>query len=203
MHSNFKISLTILLLFCHQLVAQSSIDSLKPFATVGLFFGNVSEGARMFTPVRLLPFDLPESQGHQFPTVLQLHGTEYPFLILLGEKIGLKLRATLQRYPTQPDSQWPYPQFTEPPLEEFRQAELTHQIDSSNSIPGLRIVALYRNVPVGFIIDTRNLTLSERHMRSPTTMGLDINRNDLLKAFDQIAARLSKNAKASIVIIDP
>jgi hypothetical protein len=36
----------------------------KPIIPFGIFLGSVEEGARIFTPVRLLPFEHPESKGH-------------------------------------------------------------------------------------------------------------------------------------------
>jgi hypothetical protein len=43
---------------------------------IGIFLGRIEEGARISTPVRLLPFDHHESDGHQFPNALRLYGTE-------------------------------------------------------------------------------------------------------------------------------
>src|SRR5512140_2920330 len=90
------------------------------YLTTGIFIGAIEEGARIFTPVRLLPFDHPEALGHQFPTVLQLHRDEDRLLILLGQHAGLRLSATLQRYPKQPDTVWPYANFQSPPLAAFQ-----------------------------------------------------------------------------------
>ena len=191
--------LIIISLLFSETHAQTSIKTGKQFVPVGLFFGNIGEGARIFTPVRLLPFNDPESKGHQFPTVLQLHGTEFPLLLLLGDKIGFKLYTTLERYPTFPDSLWPYPNYLQPPLKEFQNAEVVNLNDSLCGIPGLRVAAFYNGSPVGFIVDTRNLSLKERHMQRTTSMGLDISRNDLLESLDKIAKNLD-NTKAVIVI---
>lgn len=196
----FTAILALSFLFC-QTPAQSSIDTTKQFVPVGLFFGNISEGARIFTPVRLLPFNDPESKGHQFPTVLQLHGSEYPFLILLGKKIGFKLFTTLERYPKHPDNKWPYPDYLQPPLKEFQDAKVVNLNDSLNGIPGLRVAAFYKGLPVGFIVDTRNLSLKERHMQRATSMGLDISRNDLLKGLKNIAKTID-NSRAVIVVLN-
>ena len=54
------------------------------YAPVGLFIGAIEEGARIFTPIRLLPFDHPEAQGHQFPNALALHRSEFDLLVALG-----------------------------------------------------------------------------------------------------------------------
>lgn len=94
----------------------------KPYLTFGIFIGNIEEGARIFTPARLLPLEHPEALGHDFPTVLKFHQKEYEMLLFLGEKVGLKLKATLQRYPRQPVAEWWYPNFEIPPAEEMRSA---------------------------------------------------------------------------------
>ena len=101
---------TVLLIGC---LAGSGIGRAegRPFLPVGVFIAPIEEGARIFTPVRLLPFDHPEALGHEFPNALQLHGTEFDTLVLLGSHAGLGLAATLQRYPRQPDAAWPYPGF--------------------------------------------------------------------------------------------
>ena len=99
----------------------------RPFLPVGVFIAPIEEGARIFTPVRLLPFDHPEAAGHEFPNALQLHGTEFDALVLLGRHAGLGLAATLQRYPRQPDAAWPYPGFDQPPLEALRNAAVVRR----------------------------------------------------------------------------
>ncbi|HEU5218992.1 MAG TPA: hypothetical protein VFU23_10045, partial [Gemmatimonadales bacterium] len=67
------------------MAARPQVPAPKPYLLIGLFFGQVEEGARVFTPARLLPLDHPEALGHQFPTLLQLHGSEFPALLWLGE----------------------------------------------------------------------------------------------------------------------
>ncbi len=153
-----------------------------PFLTVGVFIASIEEGARIFTPVRLLPFEHPEAGGHEFPNALQLRGTEFEVLILLGEKAGLGLRATLERYPRQPDESWPYEEFSQPPLEALRYATVVRKEASTAPLPGLRVAAFHAGCPVGFIVDTRGLTLAERGMSRATTMGLDLTRAPFLDA---------------------
>lgn len=85
------------------------------FVTVGLFIAGIEEGARIFTPVRLLPFAHAEAMGHEIPTVEQFHGGEDRLLVSLGRHAGLLLGMTLQRYPTEPDSAWPYAPFRRAP----------------------------------------------------------------------------------------
>ena len=92
---------------------RAQTSAAAAYVTTGIFIGAI-EGARIFTATRLLPFNHPEARGHQFPTVLQLHGGEDRLLLLVGEHAGLQLGATLQRYPTQPDTLWPYAPFPSP-----------------------------------------------------------------------------------------
>ena len=174
----------------------------KPYLTVGLFLGRIEEGARIFTPARLLPLDHPEALGHDFPTVQQLHGTEFPTLLWLGSRTGLDLRATLQRYPVEPSPDWPYPGFRPPPdTTRLQRAVVVHRPRSDGTLPGLRAVLYDGGVPVLFIVDTRNLTLAERGMKAATTMGLDIGRREFLTALDQ-AARLVPGSGLRIIVFD-
>jgi len=53
-----------------------------------------------------------------------------------------------------------------------------------------------------FIVDTRALTLAERHMATPTTMGLGLRRSALLAALDS-AGRLGSPTGLHAVIFDP
>lgn len=88
----------------------------------------IEEGARVFTPARLLPFDHPEALGHQFPTLQQLYASEFPALVWLGAQAGLRLWATLQRYPREPSATWPYPEFQPPPdTTELRLVPVVHR----------------------------------------------------------------------------
>jgi hypothetical protein len=159
------------------------------YVTTGIFIGAIEEGARIFTPARLLPFDHPEALGHQFPTALQLHRGEDRLLLLLGRHAGLGLRATLQRYPTEPDTLWPYAPFQAPPVDTFQSVVPILRPASAAPLAGLRAVAYLDRFPVAFIVDTRGLTLAERHMQQATTMGLDITRAQFTDALG-VAARM-------------
>jgi hypothetical protein len=153
----------------------------RPEVPIGLFFGRMEEGARIFTPARLLPFDHPEALGHEFPTLLQLHATEFPALLWLGHRAGLKLWATLQRYPTEPSPGWPYPDFSPPPdTISLGMAPVERRDQTEAPLPGLRAVLYHDREPVLFLVDTRELTLEQRNMRVPTTMGLDLTRAEFL-----------------------
>ena len=152
------------------------------FVTVGLFIASIEEGARIFSPVRLLPFDHPEAAGHQLPTVLQFHGGEDRLLIALGRQAGLLLGTTLQRYPTEPDTVWPYHPFQRPPTEAFETLSARHISAADAPLPGLRAVAYLDGFPLAFIVDTRGLSLAARGMNRPTSSGLDVTRAQLQAA---------------------
>lgn len=173
-----------------------------PHLTVGLFIASIEEGGRIFTPVRFLPFEHPEALGHQFPTVLQLHAGELELLLHLGRASGYRLDATLQRYPTSPDSTWPYTGFTPVPPDSIRNATATHLAASVAPIPGLRAVAVLDGRPVGFLVDTRGLSLAARHMEHATTMGLDLTRQQFLDGLNE-AATLAPSRGATFLVFDP
>lgn len=167
------------------------------YLTTGLFIASIEEGARIFTPVRLLPFDHPESLGHQFPTVQQLHRGEDQVLLAIGEAAGLRLGATLERYPTQPDTLWPYAPFIPPPAADIRGASVISKPARDAPLPGLRALALIDRFPIAFIVDTRGLSLVDRHMGRPTSMGLDVTRAEVLAAL----ARAAQMAPATGVAV--
>jgi hypothetical protein len=161
-----------------------------PYAPVGLFFGAVEEGARIFTPARLLPFDHPESLGHDFPTVQQLHASEFPVLLWLGERIGLRLWPTLERYPTEPSRTWPYPEFRPPPdSAALARARRVRHASAKSPLPGLRAAVFDGPALVAFIVDTRGMSLASRHMTRATAMGLDVTRAEFLAAIGKAAPR--------------
>lgn len=169
------------------------------YLTTGIFIGAIEEGARIFTPARLLPFDHPEALGHQFPTVLQLHRDEDRLLILLGHHAGLRLSATLQRFPTQPDTLWPYASFQSPPLAAIQSVLPTARSAAEAPLPGLRAVAYMDRFPLAFIVDTRGMTLAERHMQQATTMGLDITRAQLIAALRDAARNVPTTGPAILL----
>jgi hypothetical protein len=155
--------------------------SPPPYAPVGLFFGAIEEGARIFTPTRLLPLEHPEAGGHEFPTAQRLMGAEFPLLIWLGERAGYRLRPTLQRYPTEPAPDWPYPALRAPPdTLALRDAPVVRRAGIAPPLPGLRAALFDGAELVAFIVDTRGLSLAERGMRRETSMGLDLTRADFL-----------------------
>lgn len=169
------------------------------YVTTGIFIASIEEGSRIFTPTRLLPFGHPEALTHEFPTVQQLHGGEDQVLIVIGQAAGLGLGATLQRYPTQPDSLWPYAPFQPPPVEAIRAAKVIIKPTKASPMAGLRAVAYVDRFPVSFIVDTRGLSLAERHMQQATTMGLDINRAAFLAALEK-ASHLVPERGAAILV---
>ena len=170
-----------------------------PYLTVGLFIAGIEEGARIFTPVRLLPADHPEALGHEFPTVQQFHGGEDRALVALGREAGLLLSATLQRYPTEPDDAWPYEPFERPPIALLASSPVERREASAAPLPGLRAVAFLSRFPVAFIIDTRGMSLAERRMARATSSGLDITRAQLLAALDAAAATARATGPSMVV----
>jgi len=180
-------------------MAQEHDSQSGQYLTTGLFIGSIEEGARIFTPVRLLPFDHEEALGHEFPTVLRLHRGEEPLLLLLGQAAGLRLSATLQRYPTQPDTLWPYEPFQSPPVDAFQSLAPIERSKADAPLAGLRAVAYLNRFPVAFIVDTRGMSLEERHMRQATTMGLDLTRAEFLAALSA-ASQMVPRTGASILI---
>ena len=161
----------------------------KPYAPVGLFFGAIEEGARIFTPVRLLPLDHPEALHHDFPTVLQLHGTEFSLLLWLGRQVGFQLWPTLERYPTMPSTDWPYREFQQPPdSAALARAPVRRRASADAPLPGLRAAIFDGSALVAFIVDTRGIPLAARHMTRTTSMGLEVDRTEFLRALQSAAA---------------
>jgi hypothetical protein len=175
----------------------------RPYIPVGLIFARIEEGARIFTPLRLLPFDHPESMGHQFPNALQLYGTEYSSLIWLGLEAGYKLQTTLSRYPTDPSPDWPYKEFTPPPdTAMLRAMPLVRLRLADAPLKGLRAVVFVDLTPACFVLDTRNLTLAERGMQRATSMGLDLTRAEFLARLDKASVALGDKT-SGVVIYSP
>lgn len=168
--------------------AQGVPQGRPHYVPVGLFIGSIEEGARIFSPARLLPFEHPDALGHQFPTVLQLYGTEYELLLWLGEEAGYRLQPTLQRYPREPAPDWPYPEFTPPPGREALRAIVPQRLSSGSApLAGLRAVLWSGDQLVAFIVDTRGLSLADRGMARATSMGLDLTRHEFLSALGEAA----------------
>ena len=146
----------------------------------GLFIAGVEEGARIFTPVRLLPFTHPDAFNHEFPNALVNTTAEVDALVHVGEQAGLRLRTTLLRYPKPPVEEWPYPEFAGPPLSCI-QAAPVERIEREAPLPGLRALAVQDGKPLVFIVDTRGLSLEQRQMERVTSMGLDMTRAQFLE----------------------
>jgi hypothetical protein len=171
----------------------ATVDVASAYVPIGLFIAGIEEGARIFTPVRLLPKDHPEAMGHDFPTVEQFHRGEAELLTALGRRAGLLLGMTLQRYPREPDGAWPYAPFRAPPATLFDSASVRSVPAARSPVPGLRAVAYVDSTPIAFIVDTRGLTLAERKMSRTTSSGLDISRAELLSGLQ--SARLGVVAR--------
>ncbi len=174
-------------------------ETHKPIVPVGIFLGKIEEGTRIFTPIRLLPFEDPESEGHQFPNALQLYGTELDVLLWLGHQSGYELKATLTRYPSEPSPSWPYKEFSQPDTTHLRDAPCIRRPAADAPLKGLRAVLFIDNEPVGFIVDTRTLTLEERGMKRATSMGLDITRAEFLQALDKTRKFIDSQTTAVVI----
>lgn len=182
-------------------LSEAQAQASRRYAVIGLFLGAIEEGARILTPARLLPRDHPEALGHDFPTVQQLHATEYPLLLWLGERVGLRLGPTLQRYPAEPDSLWPYRGLEAPPdTAALRDAPVTRRPRGEAPIPGLRAAVYDGAELVAFIVDTRALSLEERGMTRPTSMGLDVTRTEFLERVETASMALPRGF--SVVLWD-
>jgi len=186
------------------LLALSGVTAQTPspqplYVTTGIFIASIEEGARIFTPARLLPFGHPEALTHEFPTVQKFHGGEDQVLLIIGQAAGLRLGATLQRYPSQPDLAWPYAPFQAPPVAAMRSATVIVKRRNESPLPGLRAVAYVNRFPVSFIVDTRGLSLAERHMQQATTMGLDMTRAAFLAALTKASLLVPERGAAILV----
>ncbi len=193
-------SLSIVLLAAMLVCSLPGQQKAKPFLPFGIFLASVEEGARIFTPVRLLPFDHPESMGHQFPNALQLFGTEFQTIIWLGQQSGYQFGTTLHRYPMEPSPDWPYPEFSQlPDSNALRSAPPVRRPKSDAPLKGLRAVLFVNREPVGFVVDTRGLTLEERGMKRATSMGLDLSRAEFLAALSKAAVFLKSRDTCSVI----
>jgi hypothetical protein len=161
------------------LLAPGGMAQAQEPLVFGIFIGSIEEGARIFSPVRLLPFDHPDADNHEFPNPLVNHTSEVEALVHIGEQTGLRLRATLLRYPQPPVEEWPYPEFGPPPLDCIQSAKV-EPVATEAALPGLRVLAIRDGRPLAFIVDTRGLTLRQRQMQRATSMGLDLTRAEFL-----------------------
>ena len=208
MHKAYRVSLLLVLaltilgsMTTADRAANRISSAQQQIVPVGLFIGSIEEGARIFTPVRLLPFEHPDAEGHEFPNALQLHQSEYEALVWLGDQIGLKLAATLQRYPRPPVQQWWYEAFDEVPAEAIKAAQVHRRPSNASPIPGLKAVVFYEGQAICFIVDTRGLTLAERGMDRPTTMGLELTRAQFLAGLVEANEAFSAE-KTSVVVFE-
>jgi hypothetical protein len=120
-------------------------------------------------------------------------------LLLLGQRAGLLLGVTLERYPTQPDTLWPYAPFSPPPTTVFDTVHTVVRPAEAVPLPGLRAVAYLDRFPLAFIVDTRGFSLAERHMARATAMGLDVTRAELLSALARASEAVVPTGAAILV----
>lgn len=168
----------------------------EPSVPVGLFIGSIEEGARIFTPVRLLAFEHPDALGHEFPNALVLHRSEADLLVDLGRRVGLSLKTTLERYPRSPVDEWPYPELEPPPAIAPSAREV--DADGPAPLPGLRAAYFRDGRLVAFIVDTRGMSLAERGMSRATSMGLDLTRAEFLEALARVANRWARSGEVVV-----
>lgn len=159
-------------------------EGVTPF---GVVLNAVERGARIYCPILLLPFEHPDSLGHEFPNPPRWHASEADTLVVLGERAGLGLGATVRRYPRPVGDDWPYPEFLPPSPERIAAAEVLSFARERAPIPGLRAVAFEDRTLIAFLIDTRGMTLEERGMTRATSMGLDLTRGELLAGMEEVA----------------
>src|SRR4029453_12065883 len=103
-------------------------------------------------------------------------------LVTLGRAAGLLLGTTLQRYPTEPDTEWPYSPIRRPPAQQFDSVSPRRKPTADVPLPGLRALAYPDGFPLAFIVDTRGMSLAARRMDRPTSSGLDVTRAQLQAA---------------------
>jgi len=168
----------------------------EPTLTVGIFIGAIEEGARIFTPVRLLPFEHPEADGHEFPNALALHESELELLVDLGRRVGLSLGTTLERYPRPPVEEWAYDGFEPPPG--IGPSARTVEATDPPPLPGLGAAYVRDGRPIAFIVDTRGMTLAERGMTRPTSMGLDLTRASFLELLGEAIDRYAPSGEVVV-----
>jgi len=151
----------------------------KDFIPIGFTLGDLTLGERVITFHRLLPFDHPETQGHQFPTATVFTKKEVEIFMHLGNQIGWNLYATLWRHPATPVDDWMYPDYPELPLAKIKELAIVKP-KSPPPLKGLKAVCFLNNEPVIYIIDTRGITLAERGMQRATAGGIDMTRREFL-----------------------
>ena len=195
----FPTSLLVVLILGSGFESSAQDSNSKPTIPFGIFLASIEEGGRIFTPIRLLPFSHPESEGHQFPNALQLYGTELDVLLRIGHEAGYDLRPTLMRYPKEPSPSWPYAEFLQPDTSFLRTATVVHRPAADSPLKGLRAVYFVGNQLVAFIVDTRNLTLAERGMKRATSMGLDLTRADFLDSIAK-AGKFASAERGTLLI---
>ena len=147
------------------------------FIPVGIYLGDIEEGARIISFVRLFPKGHSKAEGHDFPTAKVFYIGEVEILLEMGKSLGWNLYATLYRLPDPPIKKWPYLDFEPPP--NIKSSGFTIIERQTVPIPGLLSIACSQEEPLAYIFDTRNLTLEERNMERPTSSGIDISRDKL------------------------
>ena len=88
-----------------------------------------------------------------------------------------------------PSTDWPYPEFQQPPdSAALARAPVRRRAPAEAPLSGLRAAIFDGSALVAFIVDTRGISLAARHMTRTTSMGLEIDRAEFLRALHSAAA---------------
>lgn len=172
----FLVALGLALLTATIPSAAQPDSSSAAYLPVGVYLGDISEGARIITFIRLFPVGHPMAEEHTYPTASVLHRTEVELLIHMGRQLDFNLYATLNRFPDPPTGEWQWPEFEPPPVEVLTGGE-SGPFPDEVAIPGLVALACLNRGPLAYLVDTRDLTLEERGMERATSSGLDMSRD--------------------------
>ena len=115
------------------------------------------------------------------------HTSEADSLIVLGQRAGLGLAATVRRYPRPTTEDWPFTEFAPPTAQDLETAPVIRVSEPCTEIPGLRVAAFNSRDLICFVVDTRGWTLEERGMSRATTLGLDLTRAEFLDGIAEVA----------------
>lgn len=177
--------------------ANSQAKQEHDYIPIGFSLGDLTLGERVITFHRLLPFDHPETRGHEFPTATVYTKNEVDIFIYIGKQLGWNLYATLWRHPSTPVDKWMYPDYPELPGKKITSLEIIHS-KSEPPLKGLRAVCFLNNKPVVYIFDTRGISLKERGMSRATAGGIDMTRKEFL---NKLSSAKEDDSKPDVIIV--
>jgi len=178
-------------------IAHSQTNQEHELIPIGFTLGDLTLGERIITFHRLLPFDHPETNGHQFPTATVYTQNEVEIFMQLGNLLGWNLYATLWRHPSTPVEEWMYPDYPELPKSKIKELDVV-RTNKEPTLKGLKAVCFLNNKPVVYIIDTRGISLAERGMSRPTAGGIDMTRAEFLT---KLSESKPKETGGDIIVI--